>query len=159
MWVSIMTNEVNKKQYFWCVCIVTKGTKINLIKRTVYNWLEMLPWVLGLGEGRNERRKWYSGRWVKWTVTGNLNLKVSRKWEKGGTKIKVNTRAVDYKGLSSPKAQNFIQLPYENGGRHRTGDNLLSISRLCFMGYWFICCFYYTYEVLRTGSGTSKALN
>lgn len=60
---------------------------------------------------------------MKWAATGNLNLKASRKWEKGGTKIKVNTRAVNYKGLSFQKEQNFIQLPYENGGRRRTGDN------------------------------------
>lgn len=54
---------------------------------------------------------------MKWEVGRNLNLKVDRKWEKGGTKIKVNTRTVDY------KEQSFIQLPYENGGRLRTGDN------------------------------------
>lgn len=30
--------------------------------------------------------------------------------------MEVNIRNVDYKGLISPKKQNLIQFPYENGG-------------------------------------------
>lgn len=94
MWISVMAKLM--KYSVGSVGLYYHEKHKNKTNKTMYCTQLTRNGAFGTGAewGEKQEEEVTQCRWGKWATA--RNLKVGRKWEQGGTKIKVNIKNVDY---------------------------------------------------------------